>query len=233
MRRFPLMVFAAGFGTRMGALSANRPKPMIQVAGRPLIDHALALADPTRFGPVVVNLHYLGDQLERHLTGRDLHLSWERNRILDTGGGLKQALPWLGDGPVMALNSDAVWTGPNPLDVLATAWRDEMEGLLLVAPAGQVLGRPGKPADFLVAPDGRLRRAKGALDGVIYLGAQILRRDAVAAWPETVFSLNRIWDAMIARGGLFAAPFPGRWCDVGTPEGLAEAEALVAGSRDG
>ena len=103
-----LMIFAAGFGTRMGALTATQPKPMIQVAGRPLIDHALDLAVASAADPVVVNLHYLGDQLAAHLAGRPVRLSWEREKILETGGGLRHALPLLGPGAVATLNSDAV-----------------------------------------------------------------------------------------------------------------------------
>jgi NDP-sugar pyrophosphorylase family protein len=116
------MLFAAGFGTRMGALTANRPKPLISVAGRPLIDHALAVADAAGVTDTVVNLHYLGDQITDHLQGRNLAFSWEREQILETGGGLKQALPQLGAGPVLTLNTDAVWTGKNPLSQLLQAW---------------------------------------------------------------------------------------------------------------
>ena len=111
MRRFAVMIFAAGFGARMGDLTKDRPKPLITVAGRALIDHALDLVGR---GPVVVNLHYKGAQMEHHLKGRDVRLAWEPE-ILETGGGLKAALPLLGAGPVMTLNSDAVWTGDNPL----------------------------------------------------------------------------------------------------------------------
>ncbi len=227
MRSFPLMIFAAGYGTRMGALTADRPKPLIAVAGQPLIDRALALA-AGRAHPIVVNLHHLGAQIEQHLAGRDIRLSWERGEILDTGGGLKAALPLLGPGPVMTLNPDAVWTGPNPLDTLAGAWRDEMAALLLVAPPRHLHGRArGAPADFTMGPDGRLTRAEGAQDGVVYLGAQILRPVPVAARPETIFSLNRIWDELIAAGRLFGVTHPGGWCDVGTPEGIAAAADLL------
>lgn len=228
MRRFPLMVFAAGFGTRMGALTADRPKPLVPVAGQALIDHALALTEGLPFGPVVVNLHYRGAQLEQHLAGRDVALSWERDAILETGGGLKAALPLLGDGPVMTLNSDAVWTGPNPLASLADGWRDGMAGLLLVAPPDRLRGRAPGPADFRMDDQGRLTRARGARDGVVYLGAQILVPEPIARWPERVFSLNRIWDAMIAEGRLYGVMHPGGWCDVGSPAGLAEAEAMLA-----
>ena len=232
MRNFPLMILAAGFGTRMGALTHDRPKPLIEVAGRTLVDRALDLTLTAPVGPVVVNLHYRGAQLERHLQGRDVTLAWEPE-ILETGGGLKAALPLLGDGPVMTLNPDAVWTGANPLFTLAEAWRDDMAGLLLVAPNAWVNGRVGEPADFVMDEGGRLTRAMGAQDGVVYLGAQIVRADWVSAWPEVKFSMNRIWDQMIAAGQLRAVLHQGGWCDVGTPEGIVAAEALLRGDVDG
>ena len=232
MRTFPLMIFSAGFGTRMGALTADSPKPLIEVAGQPLIDRALALAE-SRADPVVVNLHYLGAQIERHLAGRDIRLSWERDEILDTGGGLKAALPLLGPGPVMTLNPDVVWAGPNPLDTLASSWRDGMAALLLVAPPHQLHGRASARADFNMAPGGRLTRARAGDDGVVYLGAQILWPEPVAAWPGHVFSLNRIWDELIAERRLFGVAHPGGWCDVGTPEGLVAATALLAEAHHG
>ena len=232
MRNFPLMILAAGFGTRMGALTHVRPKPLIEVAGRTLVDRALDLTLTAPVGPVVVNLHYRGAQLERHLQGRDVTLAWEPE-ILETGGGLKAALPLLGEGPVMTLNPDAVWTGANPLFTLAEAWRDDMAGLLLVAPNAWVNGRVGKPADFVMDEGGRLTRAMGAQDGVVYLGAQVVRADWVSAWPEVKFSMNRIWDQMIAAGQLRAVLHQGGWCDVGTPEGIVAAEALLRGGVDG
>ncbi|MEY3532096.1 MAG: hypothetical protein RI979_120, partial [Pseudomonadota bacterium] len=153
---FPLMVFAAGFGTRMGALTAHRPKPLILVAGRPLIDHALDLADQAGAGPVVVNTHYLADQIARHLAGRPVTLSHEADEILETGGGLRKALPQLGYGPVMTLNSDAVWTGQNPMSQLAAQWDPErMDALLLLLPVDKATGHKGT-GDFLIGADGRI-----------------------------------------------------------------------------
>ena len=227
MPRFPLMLFAAGFGTRMRDLTANRPKPLIPVRGRPLIDRALDLAAGADCAPVVVNVHYLGDQIIRHLQGRPgLQISDERAAILDTGGGLRAALPVLGESPVMTLNPDAVWRGPNPLALLAQAWDpDRMDALLLVKDRAAVRGRSGK-ADFVTDAEGRISRAEGDR-GVLYLGAQIVRPDGLAAIAQPVFSLNLLWNAMIAEGRAFALPYPGDWCDVGSPEGLAEAEAML------
>lgn len=221
------MLFAAGLGTRMRDLTADRPKPLIPVRGRPLLDHALDLAAEADCAPVAVNVHYLGDQIIRHLNGRPgLAISDERAALLDTGGGLRAALPLLGDGPVMTLNPDAVWRGPNPLTLLARAWdADRMDALLLVKDSALVRGRSGK-ADFVTDAAGRIARAEGDR-GVLYLGAQILRPDGLAAITRPVFSLNLLWNAMIAEGRAYALPYPGDWCDVGSPEGLAEAEAML------
>lgn len=225
----PLMLFAAGFGTRMGALTAHRPKPLIPVAGRALIDRALDLAAGAGCDPVVVNLHYLGQQIADHLAGRPVHLSWERELILETGGGLRRALPLLGPGPVATLNPDAVWTGPNPLVRLADNWNEAlMEGLLMVAPVEAVYPRGGR-SDFSMGAQGRLtRHAETGGPGFVYLGAQIIRTDGLAAIDAPAFSLNRLWDAMIAEGRVFGLVHPGGWCDVGRPEGIAEAEAMLA-----
>ena len=220
------MLFAAGLGTRMGALTATMPKPLIPVAGRPLLDHALALADQAGITTRVANLHYLGDQIAAHLAGRNVALSWERERILETGGGLRAALPLLGDGPVMTLNTDAVWTGANPLQQLASAWDEaRMDALLLLLPATRATGHSGT-GDFLLDTENRLSRANGVA-GQVYLGAQIIRPDLLAGIPEKVFSLNLLWDKMIARGRAYGLIHQGEWCDVGRPEGIATGEALL------
>jgi MurNAc alpha-1-phosphate uridylyltransferase len=220
------MIFAAGFGTRMAPLTATMPKPLIPVAGKPLIDHALALT--SGIPRVVVNLHYKGEMLADHLAGRGVALSWERDLILDTGGGLRHALPLLGGGPVFTLNSDAVWTGANPLRELAAAWdATRMDCLLLLLPAGQATGHDGR-SDFVLAPDGRIERAAGR-QGHVYLGAQIVDPAGLSAIPDRVFSLNRLWDAAIARGRAFGVEHQGGWCDVGHPGGIALAEAMLHG----
>jgi len=215
-----LMLFAAGRGTRMGALTADRPKPLIEVAGRPLIEHALAL---TRGIPrVVVNTHAHAAQLEAHLAGRGVAISHEPE-LLETGGGLRAALPLLGPGPVFTLNSDAVWTGPNPLATLREGWGRGAEALLLLVPAARARGRAG-PGDFSLGPDGRLCRG----GDLVYTGAQILHTGGLAEIPGRVFSLNLLWDRMAARGGLCGVLHPGGWADVGHPAGIAAAEAMLA-----
>lgn len=222
----PLMLFAAGLGTRMGVLTATRPKPLIEVAGKPLIDHALALADAAGVVHIVANTHYLPDQIEAHLAPRRIPISREAPRILETGGGLKRALPLLAGNPVLTLNTDAVWTGDNPLTQLLTAWDGTaMDGLLLLLPPDQATGHTGT-GDFLMDATGRLTRAKGA-PGPIYLGAQIIRTDALAEIEAEAFSLNLLWDRMIATGRLYGLIHKGGWCDVGRPEGIALAESLL------
>ena len=229
---FPLMIFAAGFGTRMGALTRDRPKPLIPVAGRALIDHALAIGTEAGADRTVVNTHYRADQIKAHLSGRGIAISHEADRILETGGGLKAALPLLGDGPVAILNSDGIWTGANPLTQLAQAWdMDRMEALLLLLPLQRTLAH-GPKGDFRLAPDGRISRGDGGEDHV-YIGAQILRTERIARTPDAVFGLNRTWTEMIAAGTAYGVVHDGQWCDVGHPEGIAEAERLIHSARHG
>jgi MurNAc alpha-1-phosphate uridylyltransferase len=223
-----VMLFAAGFGTRMGALTADRPKPLIEVAGRPLLDHALDIARGVRPARIVANAHYRARQIAAHLAGSEVRVSHEPETILDTGGGLRAALPLLAADPVYTLNTDAVWQGPNPLSLLREAWDGaRMEALLLCLPPDAALGHAGA-GDFTVGPGGQAARGPGA----VYSGAQIIATGALAEVPERVFSLNRVWDGMIARGTLHAMLYPGRWCDVGRPEGIALAEAMLAEGRD-
>lgn len=221
------MLFAAGFGTRMGALTAHQPKPLIPVAGRALIDHALALADDAGVGRIVANLHYRGDMIRAHLAHRDIGFSEEAPDILETGGGLRAALPLLGPGPVVTLNTDAVWAGPNPLAMLAQAWSPGMGALLALAPLERTRGHAGK-GDFTLHPDGRITRG-GSL---VYLGAQIVDPVGLEQVPDRAFSLNRHWDTLIAEARGFGVVFPGHWCDVGHPEGIALAEAMLREAGD-
>ncbi len=224
---FPLMLFAAGFGSRMGALTAEQPKPLVQVAGKALIDHALDVADAAGVQQRVVNLHYRGDQLAAHLAGRDVALSWEREQILDTGGGLRAALPLLGDGPVLTLNTDAVWTGENPLSQLMAAWDgDQMDLLMLLLPAHKARSATGR-SDFVMEDSGRIDWAKGR-DGHLYLGAQIIHPRILADEAGAVFSLHTPWTRAMQADRAFGVVHDGDWCDVGHPAGIAEAEAMLA-----
>lgn len=224
--RPPLMIFAAGLGTRMRPLTDDRPKPLIKVAGQTLLDRALALGRDAGVAQTAVNSHYLGDQIARHLAGQPVAISDEADQLLDTGGGLRRALPLLGAGPVMTLNPDVVWTGPNPLAALIAGWRDEMEALLALVPLDRATARQGG-GDFAMDRAGRISR-KGDF---VYAGAQIIRPDLLARIPDQVFSLNRLWDLLIARGTAFGMVHPGGWCDVGRPEAIALAEAMLAASQ--
>jgi MurNAc alpha-1-phosphate uridylyltransferase len=218
----PIMLFAAGLGTRMGALTADKPKPLVTVSGKPLIDHALAITDGQPLEPPVINLHYKADMLRQHLAKRTVQFSDETDLLRDTGGGLRHALPLLGSGPVVTFNTDAIWQGPNPIAQLLSAWRDDMEGLLMLIPTPQVLGHKGA-GDFIMGTDGRLTRQPGH----IYSGLQMIRTDGLAGIKEDVFSLNRLWDDAIARGTLYGITYAGRWCDVGQPESIPLAESLI------
>lgn len=228
-----LMLFAAGFGKRMLPLTADLPKPMIEVAGKALIDHALALVDAMPLARKVVNLHYRPEPILQHLRHRsDLVLLRETPDILETGGGLRNALPALKPGPVYVLNTDAVWSGPNPLQVLADHWdADRMDALLLLVPAAQALGHTG-PGDFAMDTEGRISRAAGQVLNWIYVGAHITCTDRLAEIPDRVFSLNLLWNRLIATGRAFGLAYPGKWCDVGRPESIALAEAMLKAPLD-
>jgi MurNAc alpha-1-phosphate uridylyltransferase len=219
------MLFAAGFGTRMGALTAAQPKPMIPVAGKPLIDHALDLVVPMDLRHIVANLHYKPASLIAHLEGRGVAFSIEKPEILDTGGGLRQALPMLGTGPVFTLNTDAVWRGPNPLKMLAAAWDPaRMDALLICVPPANAVGHVGK-GDFLLEPDGQITRGPGH----IYGGVQIIKTDGLMAIPDAAFSLNLLWNRMAEQSRLYGLEYSGEWCDVGHPDGITLAETLLDG----
>lgn len=221
-----IMIFAAGLGTRMGELTRNQPKPLIRVGGRALIDHALDLTDGLAPLTRVVNTHYRADMIRAHLTGTNVACSDEPERLLETGGGLRAAMPLLGPGPVFTLNSDAIWRGPNPLAALAQAWDpDRMEALLMLVAPHKAVGHTGR-GDFLRSPDGRLVRGPG----LVYAGAQIIRTERLSDIPQPVFSLNLLWDQMASRGGLYGIVYDGQWCDVGRPDCIPLAEALMQGA---
>ncbi|WP_298361538.1 nucleotidyltransferase family protein [uncultured Litoreibacter sp.] len=216
-----ILIFGAGFGTRMAPLTETTPKPLIEVAGAPLIDHAIGLARDLALN-IHVNAHYLAEQMVAHLPPT-ITTHVEYPDILDTGGGLKSALPKMHGEAVVTLNSDAVWSGPNPLGILLDAWRDDMSALLLLVPVEQTVGYARK-GNFILGQDGSLSRSP---DGQVYTGAQIIRRDVVAAHPGRVFSLNAVWDRLLGEGKVAGVTYPGRWADVGTPSGIPLAEAML------
>ncbi len=217
------MIFAAGFGTRMKHLTQSQPKPMIPVAGKPLIDHALETAEAVKPPRVVINLHYLPHVLEAYLANRSVITLREEPDILETGGGLRNALPLLEGDPVLTLNPDAIWAGPNPLRLLLDTWNPEqMDALLICVPLARVHGRNGM-GDFRIDQDGRLHRA----GDMVYGGAQIMKTDLLNKVEEHAFSLNVPWNMMAEQGRLFGLSYPGHWSDVGHPDGITIAENML------
>ena len=218
------MIFAAGFGKRMGALTAERPKPLIEVGGATLLDRALDIGRGAGIGRIVVNAHYRAEQVARHVAGSEVVVSHETPEILETGGGLKAALPLLGEGPVFTLNSDAVWRGANPLPALGRAWTPGMGALLLLLPADRAEGHRGG-GDFDLDASGRLIRG----GPYVYTGAEIVDPSRLDEIGAAAFSMNRYWDLLAVDGRLHGAVYDGRWCDVGHPDGMAAAERMLAG----
>ncbi len=219
-----LMLFAAGFGSRMWPLTVDLPKPLILVAGQSLLDRTLALAHDAEISKVVVNTHYLGHKVRNHLQGRPVKIIHEPE-ILDTGGGLKNAKALFKEATVFTSNGDAVWSGPNPFLTLNLKWRDDCDALLLCAPISQIHGRL-PPGDFSISNGGKITRG----GDWVYLGVQIIRLSTLNEITAKVFSLNVIWDLLMKRGTLYAAHYSGQWCDIGTPENIALGAAVLGKS---
>ncbi len=225
------MVLAAGLGTRMRPLTNDRPKALLRVGGRTLLDRAIDAATAGGARRVVVNIHHFAPAMRAHLAARaapPVAISDESGLLLETGGGIRRALPLLGPAPFFALNADAVWTGAEPCAALAAAWDPaRMDALLLLVAREDARGYT-RPGDFDLGRDGRpVRRGAAALAPFVYTGAQIIAPAAFADTPEGAFSTNLVWDRLLARGRLFAALHRGGWVDVGTPAGLAAAEAAL------
>lgn len=218
----PVLFFAAGLGTRMGSLVDDRPKALVEVAGRPLIDHAIALSNIPEVGRRIVNVHYKGDMIRQHLRNHTVEFSDESDALLETGGGLKKAIPALQANPVLTMNTDAVWNGPNPISHILDCWQDHMEALLLLVPKERAVGHHGQ-GDFSVSPDGRLTRAPGA----IYTGLQMIKTDCFENIEDAAFSMNVAWDQIGARDGLYGCMYDGHWCDVGQPTSIPLAENML------
>ena len=230
------MLLAAGLGKRMRPLTDSRPKPLVEVAGRTLADHVLDRLASAGVERVVVNVHYLADQMEAHLAARrkpSVLISDERAGLLDSGGGVKKALPLLGEVPFIVCNSDSFWIeGPDAnLDRLKAVWAPEaMDILMLVAATATSVGFDGK-GDYALDCQGRLRRRmEGEVVPFAYAGVLLIKPELFAGMPE-IFSLNRLFDAAEARGRLFGQRLDGVWLHVGTPAAIAEAEARIAQSR--
>ena len=229
------MVLAAGYGQRMRPLTLTRPKPLVEVAGRALIDYGFDRLREARVDTAVVNVHYLAEQIEdwaHRQTTPQIIISDERAEILDTGGGVAQALPILGPDPFFVINSDSFWIerGEPALDRLRAAWDDEtMDCLLLLCPLGQTVGYDGT-GDFVRGADGRLtRKSASAGEPLAYIGGYLVSPRLFQGAPQGKFSMNLLWDRAIAKGRLFGLSHLGRWLHVGTPEAIPLAEAALKG----
>jgi MurNAc alpha-1-phosphate uridylyltransferase len=230
------MVMAAGLGKRMRPLTATRPKPLVEVAGRTLLDHVFGRLRSAGVKRAVVNVHYLADALEAHLknrvTGIEVVVSDERGKLMETGGGIVQARDLIGHQPFLVVNSDNLWIdGPtDAIRMLAAQWNDAtMDALLLMVPLARAHNHGGQ-GDFHLAADGRItgRRKPGRVAPFVYTGVQILSPRLIADWPEGPFSTMLFWERAIAAGRAYGMVHQGLWFDVGTPQAIAATEALIA-----
>jgi len=230
------MVMAAGIGKRMRPLTATRPKPLVKVAGRALLDHVFDRLRAAGVERAVVNVHYLADALEAHLANRvsgiEVIVSDERGRLMETGGGLVQARALLGADPFLVVNSDNLWLdGPiDAIRMLAARWNDaEMDALLLLVPLARAHNHGGQ-GDFHLDRNGRItkRRQHGRLAPFVYTGIQIMSPRLIADWPEGPFSTMLFWERAISAGRAFGLVHQGLWFDVGTPAAISRTETLLA-----
>ncbi len=226
------MVMAAGLGKRMRPLTASQPKPLVRVAGKPLIDHALDRLEEAGVGKAVVNVHYLADSLEAHLADRkfpNITISDERSQLLETGGGMLKAKPLLPD-PFFCLNSDNIWLdGPrDAFHDLSLRWNPEiMDALLLLVPHARALNFRGK-GDFHMDPLGRLTRRRTArIAPFIYTGIQIVSHRLLRDAPEGPFGTMMLWERAIEEGRLYGTGFTGQWFEVGSPQSIKPTEEAL------
>ncbi len=226
------MVLAAGKGRRLRPITNKTPKPMVPVNGRPLLDHALDRLQDAGIGEAVVNTHHLAEQIERHLAAREVPkvVFSREDDLLETAGGVKKALALLGDDPFIVVNGDAFWlNGPtDTLGRMAAIWNeDEMDGLLLLHSTVDAYGYTGM-GDFNCEACGKLsRRPENELAPWLFTGIQILHPRVFADTPDGAFSLNVIYDRLLESERLYGVVHDGEWFHIGTPDGLAEAEAYL------
>jgi N-acetyl-alpha-D-muramate 1-phosphate uridylyltransferase len=230
------MVLAAGLGERMRPLTDKLPKPLVPVAGKPLLDHVLDRLADQGVERAVVNVHYLADLIENHLAQRkapQIVISDERAKLLNTGGGVVKALPKLGTEPFFHINSDTIWIdGVRPnLERLAEAFDPKtMDALLLLAASNNSIGYAGR-GDFMMATDGRLKkRLEREMAPFVYAGAALLRQELFRDAPDGAFSLTALFDRAAEAGRLHGLRLEGVWMHVGTPDAIAEAEAAILAS---
>jgi N-acetyl-alpha-D-muramate 1-phosphate uridylyltransferase len=228
------MVMAAGLGTRMRPLTDHIPKPLVQVAGKPLIEHALDKLRLAGVNRAIVNVHYLPEQVEaylaHHASDLELEISDERALLMETGGGLVQALPMIDANPFYCVNSDAIWTDGvvDALTRLAGHWDEErMDGLLLLVPRERAFNHNGKGDFFLDEEERPVRRGSADSAPFVYTGIQLLSHAFLSDAPSGPFSTNILWDRAIAKGRLFGMAHIGDWFDIGSPEAIAPTEAAL------
>jgi MurNAc alpha-1-phosphate uridylyltransferase len=232
------MVLGAGLGMRMRPLTDELPKPLVKLDGRALIDHVLDRLHAAQIKRAVVNVHYKAAQLIAHLEQRSqppIVVSDERKQLLDTGGGVKNALKLLGADPFVIHNSDSVWlegVGSN-LERLFRAWDDRtMDSLLLLAPGVTSLGYEGR-GDFFLAQDGRIRRrGEREYAPFVFTGVSLAHPRLFEGSPDGAFSLNVLWNRAIEAGRVHGLRLEGIWMHVGTPEALKDAEVLIREHRN-
>jgi N-acetyl-alpha-D-muramate 1-phosphate uridylyltransferase len=227
------MIMGAGLGSRMRPLTDDRPKPLVRVAGKTLIDHSIDRLVAAGVTTVVVNLHYKAEMLRAHLRQRHnvkIIFSDETEKLLDTGGGVVKALHLFGDKPFLVLNSDSIWVeGPvAALPAMMAHWDEaRMDGLLLLADMQTVLGYEGR-GDFVLKAQGHVLRARDhAGAAYAYPGVQIAHPRMFAGAPDGPFSTNLMWDRAITKDRLFGTVLDGVWIHVGTPQARDEAEAYL------
>ncbi len=228
------MVMAAGLGTRMRPLTDDRPKPLVTVRGKALIDHAIDRLVQAGVTMIVVNVHYRADMLKAHLAKRhdvEIRISEEANALLGTGGGILNALPHFEGQPFFVHNSDSIWVEGigHALDRMKAVWDPErMDALLLLASMVTALGFDGT-GDFLLDAQGRVARVpEQRLSPFAYPGVQIVDPRIFENPPPGGFSMNVLWDRAIKRGRVHGVRLDGVWIHVGTPSAVKDAEAFLA-----
>jgi MurNAc alpha-1-phosphate uridylyltransferase len=230
------MVLSAGIGTRMRPLTDNMPKPLVEVGGKPLIDHVLDRLAEAGAEQAVVNVHYFAEQIERHLAGRtkpQVVISDERGVLLGTGGAVVKALPLLGEAPFFHVNSDSIWVDgvkPNLARLAEGFDAATMDALLLLAPTTGSIGYAGR-GDFAFAADGRLRRrAERGVAPFVFAGAAILSPALFKDAPQGEFPLTDLFARAAEQGSLHGLRLEGLWMHVGTPDAIALAENAIRAS---
>lgn len=227
------MILAAGLGTRLRPITDVTPKPLVKVAGRALIDYCFDLLREAGIGRAVVNKHHLAEQISSYVASvsdLEIAVSDETQALLETGGGVKKALPLLGTAPFFVLNSDVIVldSGASSLLKMHDMWdRDRMDALLLLHPVETAVGYAGN-GDFHLDMDGRLtRRTQGEAASYLFTGVQLLNPLLFQGMPEGAFSLNLLYDKALARGRLFGLVHHGHWLHVGTPDAVIEASERI------